>query len=90
MKFSKTLLVVIFSSLHLFSVAQKSGSCGLCNMDINDTRFLAKAELLSGKIVHFDAAECLVNYLKANEAKVKTRWVADYNTRKSIDANNAI
>ncbi|MGB0851278.1 MAG: nitrous oxide reductase accessory protein NosL, partial [Bacteroidia bacterium] len=75
--------------MFMFSEAQKAGNCGLCKMDINDTRFLAKAELLSGEIVYFDAAECLINFLKENDTKVKISWVADYNSKKSIDATKA-
>jgi copper chaperone NosL len=72
-----------------FSYTYKVKSCELCGMDINDSRFLARAETVNDKMLHFDATECLVNYLKENNANINEVWVANYKTKKQINAKTA-
>lgn len=69
---------------------QKFKQCVHCNMDVKNIRFKAKAEKNNGKIIHFDAIECLVNYLKTkNESSFKGLWVTDYDTKNYIEVASA-
>lgn len=73
-----------------FGLAQ-SNQCVHCNIEIKDDLFRAKATLYTGKLVSFDAIECLVNYLKTkNENSFSKRSVTDYTSGRFIDASKAI
>lgn len=59
-------------------------------MDIKDDNFRAKASHKSGKSYHFDAIECLVNYLKTkDELSFSELLVTDYPSGKYIAAKTA-
>lgn len=69
--------------------AQKAMNCEHCNMNINDELHRAVA-IVNNTTKHFDAIECLINYLKDQEEKTFSQiQVADYETGKLIDANTA-
>jgi copper chaperone NosL len=55
-------------------------SCDFCRMAISDVRFGAQVRTTTGKVVTFDAVECLAGYLGAagDSARVAGVWVADY------------
>lgn len=82
-----TLLVCLFlNSIY----AQRTSSCALCNMSINDN--LHKASVtIDDTTLSFDAIECLINYLKVkNENNFSALKVADYLSGDLIDAKDAI
>jgi len=90
----KFVYIVVTLYLCLFftkvSMAQSHGQCVRCNMDIKDLQFRAMAETNSGKTLQFDAIECLVNYLKANdENNFQKLQVTDYKNGRLIDAVKA-
>ena len=72
-----------------FSYAQ-TVSCAHCKMDINNLTFKSNAITNSGKILNFDAIECLVNYLEIKkESSFKNLAVTDYHTNNFISAESA-
>ncbi|WP_190811473.1 nitrous oxide reductase accessory protein NosL [Flagellimonas sp. S3867] len=79
-------LCLIFTGL----TAQTYKQCAHCKMDVKNIKFQAKAAKNGGKTYHFDAIECLVNYLKTKEeGDFNQLWVTDYNTEKYIEAASA-
>ena len=72
------------------SIAQSHEQCIHCSMAVKNLQFKAQAQTQSGKLIWFDAIECLVNYLKSkNENVFQKIQVTDYNSGKVIDAANA-
>ena len=72
------------------SFAQSHEQCIHCSMAVKNLQFKAQAQTQSGKLIWFDAIECLVNYLKSkNENDFQKIQVTDYNSGKVIDAANA-
>lgn len=70
--------------------AQKYKQCAHCKMDIKSAKFEAKAIQKDGQTFHFDAIECLVNYLKTKkESDFDKLLVTDYNTQKLIGVDSA-
>lgn len=67
-------------------------SCDYCRMSIADTRYGGEVETRSGKILTFDAVECLVGYLAAARTNAGLRgvWVADYDGGGMIPAASAL
>jgi len=58
-----------------------SDQCIHCKMTIEDTRFGAEIVTKKGKILKFDAAECMVNYInkgKISESDVDKFYVIDF------------
>ncbi|WP_162628244.1 nitrous oxide reductase accessory protein NosL [Arcticibacterium luteifluviistationis] len=84
MKATNILYLLLFS---LGAFGQKQSACSLCKMDISDVRFMAFAEIKNTKL-SFDAAECLVNYIKLN-TEAKNLQVTDYQTGNLIEATSA-
>ncbi|NBG66447.1 nitrous oxide reductase accessory protein NosL [Acidiluteibacter ferrifornacis] len=88
----KTLKIMLFATILFLAMAanaQKNSSCTHCNMTIKDLKHNATIEE-NGKISHFDAIECLVNYLKEQPNKEHSKLaVADYSTSKLVDAKTA-
>lgn len=70
----KTLKVCTIIVLGLFSACSRApepiqygkDACTHCKMTIMDKRFAAEIITSKGKIVKFDAAECMVDFLKEN------------------------
>ncbi len=81
----------VFACL-IFSIlsAQKYKQCTQCKMDVKSDEFKAKTIENNSKVHHFDAIECLVNYLKTRkESDFDQLLVTDYNTEKYIEAATA-
>lgn len=89
----KTLNIFLIGFLCLFfspAKAQNNNQCEHCNMIIEDELHKATAEK-NNKTIHFDAIECLINYLKSNdETSFSKLQVSDYETGQPIDAKTAI
>jgi copper chaperone NosL len=52
--------------------------CNFCRMEITEPRFATQVIHTTGKIVMFDAVECLAGYVRGNDtASIKSVWVAD-------------
>jgi len=84
------LLFTFVFSLFLHSVmAQNKNSCAHCKMDVKDKLHKAEATIKE-KTLHFDAIECLINYLKTKkESDFSSLKVADYTTGELINAAQA-
>ncbi len=83
--FTLVLYLIFSSSLR----AQNYPQCAHCNMDIRDRFHEATAENKTATI-HFDAIECLINYLKTNDENTFTMLkVADYISGKLTNAKTA-
>ena len=52
--------------------------CTHCNMKIMDNRFGSEIVNPKGKAFKFDAAECMINYIKENNVSGGTKWVIDF------------
>lgn len=90
MKTLKPLLTLFLCLFLTVSWAQNKNQCVHCKMDVNDELHRALAEK-NNETLHFDAIECLINYLKNNdEDSFSTLKVADYNSGDMIDAKNAV
>lgn len=86
-KIVSTFILCLFFTKTILS---QSGRCTYCKMDIKNDLFRAKVETDSGKVIHFDAIECLVNYLKTKDGgDNKNVWVTDYRTGQFINAADA-
>lgn len=61
-------------------IAYDADQCAYCRMQISDRRFGAELVTRHGRVVKFDAIECLVSYYKqAGAAKdVGSVWVSDF------------
>jgi copper chaperone NosL len=52
--------------------------CSFCRMEITEPRFATQVIHTTGKIVMFDAVDCLAGYVRGNDAAgIKSVWVAD-------------
>ncbi|WP_084696435.1 nitrous oxide reductase accessory protein NosL [Maribacter thermophilus] len=81
-----TILFLLFTQIGL----SQTHSCTHCNMVIKNKAFKAKIETKTGKTLHFDAIECLVNYLNSkNEKTFNKLYVTDYDQQRYINAENA-
>lgn len=74
-------LLLIFTSM--ISIAQTvaigKDACSQCNMIIRDSQFMSYAVYNNGETKHFDAIECLVNFLKdKKEDDFRELLVVDY------------
>ena len=56
-----------------------SDVCAHCNMKIMDNRFGAELLNTKSKAYKFDAAECMVDYIKKNTLDIKEMYVTDFN-----------
>ena len=77
------LLGILFSIFGSVQAQKKidygTTNCQLCNMVIKDNRFAAQAIDQDNQTLYFDAIECLLNYLNANnETDLKSIYVSDY------------
>lgn len=82
---STLLICLFFTNLQ----AQNKNQCVYCNMIIQDNLHKASAKL-NNKTLHFDAIECLINYLKTKDVTTFfALQVSDYLTGESIDATTA-
>ena len=66
-------------------------SCDFCKMAISDTRYGGEVRTATGRIVTFDAVECLAGYLAAagDTTQFTGVWVADFNGAGMVPAAEA-
>jgi copper chaperone NosL len=66
-------------------------SCDYCRMAISDVRFGGQVRTTTGRIVTFDAVECLAGYINAagDSARFAGVWVADYLGGGMVSADSA-
>ncbi|MBK7834776.1 MAG: right-handed parallel beta-helix repeat-containing protein [Gemmatimonadetes bacterium] len=66
-------------------------SCDFCKMAISDTRYGGEVRTSTGRIVTFDAVECLAGYIAAagDSARVVGVWVADFDGGGMVPAAEA-
>ncbi|MCC6930801.1 MAG: nitrous oxide reductase accessory protein NosL [Gemmatimonadaceae bacterium] len=66
-------------------------SCDFCKMAISDTRYGAEVRTTTGRIVTFDAVECLAGYVAqaGDTARFEGIWVADFNGSGMVPATDA-
>jgi copper chaperone NosL len=98
---SKLLILLIILLPVAFACSQQpepinfgTDDCIHCKMTIEDQRFGAEIVTKKGKILKFDATECMINYLrkgKISEEEVAGFYVIDFsNPQKLIDAKKAV
>ena len=64
--------------------------CHYCRMEITDPKFATQVILTTGKIVVFDAVDCLAGYVRGNPAEnIKSVWVAEANGGTFVRAEEA-
>lgn len=85
----------------VFSACQRGGgprplivgedSCDFCRMAISDTRYGGEVRTATGRVVTFDAVECLAGYLAAagDTARFEGVWVADFDGGGMVPAADA-
>ncbi len=66
-------------------------SCDYCKMAISDTRYGGEIRTRTGRIVTFDAVECLASYIAAagDSARFAGVWVADFQRGGMVAADSA-
>lgn len=66
-------------------------SCDFCRMAISDTRYGGEVRTRTGRLVTFDAVECLAGYVAAagDTARLAGIWVADFNGGGMVPAAEA-
>lgn len=67
-------------------------SCDFCKMAISDPRFGAEVRTSTGRLVTFDAVECVAGYVGAatDKSRIVGIWVADYNGGPMVPADSAL
>jgi copper chaperone NosL len=64
--------------------------CTYCRMEITDPKFATQVILATGKIVVFDAVDCLAGYVRGNPTEsIKSVWVAEANGGTFVRAEEA-
>ncbi|MGX1930923.1 nitrous oxide reductase accessory protein NosL [Flagellimonas sp. 2504JD4-2] len=90
MKYPKIVFTVLACLVFTLLSAQKHKQCAHCKMDVKSNNFKAKAVKNNTQVYHFDAIECLINYLKTKkESDFGQLLVVDYNTENYIPAITA-
>lgn len=66
-------------------------SCEYCKMAISDVRFGGEVRTTTGRILTFDAVECLASYIAAagDSARFAGVWVADFQGGGMVPADSA-
>lgn len=65
-------------------------ACGFCRMAITDARFGGEVRTAAGRLLTFDAVECLAGYVAEHRGdSLSDIWVADYTTGKFTRASEA-
>ncbi|MCC6773217.1 MAG: nitrous oxide reductase accessory protein NosL [Gemmatimonadaceae bacterium] len=67
-------------------------SCDFCKMAISDPRFGAEVRTTTGRLVTFDAVECVAGYVGAatDKSRIAGIWVADYHGGAMVPADSAL
>ncbi|NNC49243.1 MAG: hypothetical protein HKO01_01770 [Flaviramulus sp.] len=82
-------LIVCQSFNNIQAQNNNKNHCVHCKMDIQDDLHRASAEK-NNETLHFDAIECLINYLKLYDESLFSKLnVSDYETGQLIDAKTA-
>lgn len=55
-----------------------SDQCTHCLMGVSDARYGGEVLMSTGKVLPFDAVECMASYLLGNEVEAHSLWVVDY------------
>jgi copper chaperone NosL len=64
--------------------------CTYCRMEVTDPKFATQVILTTGKIVVFDAVDCLAGYVRGNPAeRIKSVWVAAADGSEFVRAEEA-
>lgn len=85
----KTIFTLVLCLFLTSLQAQKYDQCVHCKMDVKDDFHKATATDING-IVHFDAIECLINYLKDKDENTFIELkVADYQSGELTNAKTA-
>lgn len=86
----RIVLILLFITCTSQVFAQTYKQCKHCRMDIRNDKFSATIQSNDGKLTHFGAIECLVNYLKTKEeSDFKEILVTDYLSNESINVLDA-
>ncbi len=99
-KFRNSFYVIlgVFLSLCIISCTGKKqaepihwneDACENCHMKLNDRKFGAEVITNHGRILKFDAMECLLDYVKKNESLVEEVYVVDYFHSELISVKDA-
>ena len=87
------LLAIVITSCTIKpkEIAYGEQACHFCRMTIVDKQHAAQFVTDKGKVYNFDAAECLINYMKdIDDSSIGLILVTDFNNPESlIDATNA-
>jgi nitrous oxidase accessory protein len=66
-------------------------ACHYCRMSITDPRFGGELELATGRLLTFDATECLASFVESTDSSAVRRiWVSDFETSTLIPADSAL
>jgi len=67
-------------------------SCDFCKMAISDPRFGAEVRTTTGRLITFDAIECVAGYVGAatDPARIAAIWVADYHGGDMVPVDSAL
>ena len=61
------------------AIVYDADACAECRMQISDRRFGAEIVTRTGKVVEFDAVECLLDYeRRVGGADIQSVWVTDF------------
>lgn len=58
--------------------------CGFCKMTISNPKFGAELITDKGRVIKYDAAECMVNHLNSDAPKYKKLFVVPYDLPKEL------
>ncbi|MEP7383793.1 MAG: nitrous oxide reductase accessory protein NosL, partial [Gemmatimonadota bacterium] len=65
--------------------------CHFCRMAITDARYGGEVRTAAGRLLTFDAVECMVGYVAAQPVAPQAGvWVADYETGSMVEAGEAL
>jgi copper chaperone NosL len=64
-------------------------ACENCHMKLNDRKYGAEVITKHGRILTFDAVDCLLDFVKKNEALVEDVYVVDYFHSELISVRDA-
>ena len=66
-------------------------SCDYCRMTITDTRYGGQVVTSRGRVLTFDAVECLASYVSETaSSEIRSVHVSDYRTRDMVRAEDAV
>lgn len=99
MQFKSLTLICIFLTVALVGCGEVRPEtltvgevkCSHCSMSIVDMRFHTQLITYKGKRYHFDAIECMDQFQKQKDIRIKNIWVTNYlDTKEFIPKDEAI